>query len=138
MACLKRALYLEPFEWIISYNLGLVHLSTGQFASAFHFLSASINLHPDFPSAYHYLAVALAKLDDLDHAIVAYDRAATLEDDLSTRLNFAITLTNAGKHDDARKQLSQAEALYSAADDETRDDPGINERMTALRAALGE
>jgi tetratricopeptide (TPR) repeat protein len=24
VACLKRALYLDPFEWIISYNLGLV------------------------------------------------------------------------------------------------------------------
>ena len=22
IACLKRALYLDPFEWIISYNLG--------------------------------------------------------------------------------------------------------------------
>ena len=30
IACLKRALYLDPFEWIISYNLGLVHLNTGQ------------------------------------------------------------------------------------------------------------
>ena len=25
------ALYLEPFEWIIAYNLGLVHLWTEQF-----------------------------------------------------------------------------------------------------------
>jgi Bardet-Biedl syndrome 4 protein len=24
IACLKKALYLGPFEWIISYNLGLV------------------------------------------------------------------------------------------------------------------
>ena len=30
IACLKRALYLDPLEWIISYNLGLVHLNTGQ------------------------------------------------------------------------------------------------------------
>ena len=33
IACLKRALYLDPFEWIISYNLGLVHLNTGQCAA---------------------------------------------------------------------------------------------------------
>eukprot|EP00002_Diphylleia_rotans_P014613 TRINITY_DN2847_c0_g1_i3.p1 TRINITY_DN2847_c0_g1~~TRINITY_DN2847_c0_g1_i3.p1 ORF type:complete len:350 (-),score=51.14 TRINITY_DN2847_c0_g1_i3:152-1201(-) len=31
IACLKRALYLSPFEWIISYNLGIVHLHTGQY-----------------------------------------------------------------------------------------------------------
>ena len=30
VACLKKALYLDPFEWIISYNLGLVHLKKEQ------------------------------------------------------------------------------------------------------------
>lgn len=59
IACLKRALYLDPFEWIVSYNLGLVHLNTGQYASAFHYLSASINLKPDFPSSYMYLGITL-------------------------------------------------------------------------------
>lgn len=79
IACLKHALYLDPFEWIISYNLGLVHLSTGQvsapapqcacrpcrsrsaaqYASAFHYFSASINLKPDFASSYMYLAITL-------------------------------------------------------------------------------
>ena len=48
----KHYRYLDPFEWIISYNLGLVHLNTGQYASAFHFFSSSINLKPDFPSSY--------------------------------------------------------------------------------------
>jgi Bardet-Biedl syndrome 4 protein len=52
IACLKKALYLGPFEWIISYNLGLVHLNTGQYASAFHYFSTSINLKPDFPHSY--------------------------------------------------------------------------------------
>jgi hypothetical protein len=42
--CLKRALYLGPFEWIVSYNLGLVHLHTQQYTSAFHHFSTSINL----------------------------------------------------------------------------------------------
>lgn len=37
VACLKRAVYFTPFEWIISYNLGVVHLATGQYASAFHY-----------------------------------------------------------------------------------------------------
>lgn len=38
IACLKHASYLAPFEWMIAYNLGLVHLRTKQYASAFHFL----------------------------------------------------------------------------------------------------
>ena len=42
IACLKKALYLDPFEWIISYNLGLVHLNTGHYASAFHHFSVCV------------------------------------------------------------------------------------------------
>ncbi|KAJ9508090.1 hypothetical protein QJQ45_021437 [Haematococcus lacustris] len=75
IACLKKALYLGPFEWIISYNLGLVHLHTDQAASAFHYLSASINLKSDFPHSYMYLAVALSKLEDIDNACAAYEKA---------------------------------------------------------------
>lgn len=100
IACLKRALYLDPFEWIISYNLGLVHLNTGQYASAFHYFSASINLKPDFPSSYMYLAITLrcvavgwrctvvvfhgnlfvfSRLDDFENACSAYEKAIEME-----------------------------------------------------------
>jgi tetratricopeptide (TPR) repeat protein len=79
IACLKRALYLDPFEWIISYNLGLVHLNTDQYASAFHYLSASINLKPDFPSSYMYLGITLSRLDDFENACSAYEKAIRME-----------------------------------------------------------
>ena len=79
IASLKRALYFAPFEWIISFNLGLVHLCTSQYASAFHFFSASINLKPDFASTYMYLAITLNRLDDYENACSAYDKALDLE-----------------------------------------------------------
>merc|ERR1712072_328796 len=89
IACLKRALYLDPFEWIISYNLGLVHLNTGQYASAFHFFSASINLKPDFASSYMYLAITLARLHDFENATSAYDKAIEMDgSDHLFRLNY--------------------------------------------------
>jgi Bardet-Biedl syndrome 4 protein len=79
VACLKRALYLDPFEWITSYNLGLVHLNTGQYASAFHFFSAAINLKPDFASSYMYLAITLGRLDDFENACSAFEKAIEME-----------------------------------------------------------
>lgn len=79
IACLKRALYLDPFEWIIAYNLGLVHLNTGQYASAFHFFSSSINLKPDFASSYMYLGITLSRLEDFDNACAAYEKATEME-----------------------------------------------------------
>ena len=59
VSCLKRANYLSPFDWKILYNLGLVHLSLQQFASAFHFLSASINLRPNRGQTFMLLASKL-------------------------------------------------------------------------------
>jgi Bardet-Biedl syndrome 4 protein len=44
VSCLKQAVYLAPFEASINYNLGVVHLHTEQYASAFHYFSAAINL----------------------------------------------------------------------------------------------
>lgn len=56
ISCLKRAHYLSPFDWKVLYNLGLVHLTMQQFASAFHFLSAAINLNPRMGELYMLLA----------------------------------------------------------------------------------
>lgn len=56
ISCLKRANYLAPFDWKILYNLGLVHLTMQQYASAFHFLSAAINFQPKMGELYMLLA----------------------------------------------------------------------------------
>lgn len=56
ISCLKRANYLSPFDWKVLYNLGLVHLTMQQYASAFHFLSAAINLHTRMGELYMLLA----------------------------------------------------------------------------------
>ena len=42
-----------------------------RYASAFHYFSTSINLKPDFPSSYMYLAITLNRLDDFDNACQA-------------------------------------------------------------------
>mmetsp|Transcript_23304 Transcript_23304/g.68672 ORF Transcript_23304/g.68672 Transcript_23304/m.68672 type:complete len:301 (-) Transcript_23304:271-1173(-) len=137
IACLKRALYLDPFEWIISYNLGLVHLNTGQYASAFHFFSSSINLKPDFPSSYMYLAITLSRLDDFENACSAYEKAIEMEDDHLFELNFAITLCNNDELEKAKQHFARFEAIYGKLDEETRNsDPEIAEQRQALASLL--
>lgn len=59
IACLKKASYLAPFEWLTAYNLGLAHLAAGQAASAFQHLSAAVNLKPDFGPTYGSLRARL-------------------------------------------------------------------------------
>ncbi|XP_051547775.1 Bardet-Biedl syndrome 4 protein-like isoform X2 [Myxocyprinus asiaticus] len=80
ISCLKRANYLSPFDWKILYNLGLVHLTMQQYASAFHFLSAAINLQPRMSELYMLLAVALTNLDDADNARRSYEQAIQLDE----------------------------------------------------------
>merc|ERR1712093_581500 len=137
IACLKRALYLDPFEWIISYNLGLVHLNTGQYASAFHYFSASINLKPDFPSSYMYLAITLSRLDDFANACSAYEKANDMESDHMFHLNFAITLFNRGDAVEAKRQFLLFDDLYSQLDEEQRSsDSEVAEQRTVLQHLL--
>merc|ERR1711975_199692 len=113
IACLKRAIYLDPFEWITSYNLGLVHLNTGQYASAFHYFSTSINLKSDFPSSYMYLAITLSRLDDFENACSAYEKAIEMEED------------------------HLFEQLFEKLDDDTKNsDPEVLEQRQALATLL--
>jgi len=137
IACLKRALYLDPFEWIISYNLGLVHLSTGQYASAFHFFSASINLKPDWPSSYMYLAITLSRLEDFANACSAYEKAIDMDTDHMFHLNFAITLLNNGDTVEARNQFALFETAFSQLDEEQKGaDPEVQEQRQLLQGLL--
>mmetsp|Transcript_6202 Transcript_6202/g.21988 ORF Transcript_6202/g.21988 Transcript_6202/m.21988 type:complete len:179 (-) Transcript_6202:752-1288(-) len=138
IACLKKALYLDPFEWIISYNLGLVHLHTEQYASAFHYFSSSINLKPDFPSSYMQLAIALSRLDDYDNACAAYEKAIEMDSDFLFHLNYAVMLVNNGQVDKAREQFDQFEALYAEADEETKNsDKDVGVMRSLLMNVLG-
>ncbi|XP_071480015.1 BBSome complex member BBS4-like [Diadema antillarum] len=110
ISCLKRAAYLSPFDWKIMYNLGLVHLTMQQYASAFHFVSAAINLRPKMGQLYMLLAVALTYLDDDENAKHAYEQAVALElKDPSVWLNYAVFLYNRGERKTAAKHYATFE-----------------------------
>ncbi len=139
ISCLKRAMYLDPFAWIIAYNLGLVHLNTGQYASAFHYFSSSINLvratgAPDFASAYMYLGVTLVRLNDFENACQAYEKALEIDrDDHLCHLNYAVSLLNAGQEKSAEKHLEHFERIFADLDeDEKNNDPDVLEVRAEL------
>jgi Bardet-Biedl syndrome 4 protein len=165
ISCLKHALYLDPFEWIVAYNLGLVHLNTGQYASAFHYLSAAISAKPAFAHSYMYLAIALGRLDDFENACAAYEKAIALADAAAGsgagagagasaaaaqaaaapegshlfHLNFAITLYNNDEVERAAEQLSLFERLYQQLDDEARSaDADVVAQREALTQAIAD
>jgi Bardet-Biedl syndrome 4 protein len=114
ISCLKRALALDPFEWITLYNLGLVHLHSEQFASAFHYLSASINLKHDFSLTFVNLAITLSRMDDFLNARDAYEKALQLDkdqggDSTTAHFNYVVLLANKGDFKEAREHLEAFE-----------------------------
>ena len=78
ISCLKRATYLSPMDWKILFNLGLVHLTVGLNASAFHYISASIAQKPR-AKLFMFLGIALFRLDDRKNAKMAYEQALAMD-----------------------------------------------------------
>lgn len=76
VSCLFRARYLNPLDWRISYNLGLLHLHLGQFASSFHFLKASASTSSGYPLVVSLIGVVLESLRDVPGAAKAHAAAA--------------------------------------------------------------
>lgn len=110
ISCLKRANYLAPFEWQILYNLGLVHLTMQQYASAFHFLSAAVNYMPSNAQLYMLMAISLNQLEDTENAKQAYEKALLLDNkDPSIPLNYCVFCYNNGERKLALKQLKEFE-----------------------------
>ncbi|XP_076863147.1 BBSome complex member BBS4 [Brachyhypopomus gauderio] len=140
ISCLKRANYLSPFDWKVLYNLGLVHLTMQQYASAFHFLSAAINLQPRMGELYMLLAVALTNLDDADNARRSYEQAAQLDDaNPLVNLNFAVLLYNQGDKKAALLQYQEMERKVGVLMESSTNaefDPELIEMAQKMGAAL--
>ncbi|XP_047015808.1 Bardet-Biedl syndrome 4 protein [Ictalurus punctatus] len=140
ISCLKRANYLSPFDWKVLYNLGLVHLTMQQYASAFHFLSAAINLHTRMGELYMLLAVALTNLDDVENARRSYEQAVQLdESNPLVNLNFAVLLYNQGDKKAALEQYQEMEKKVNTLiehNSNTEFDPELIEMAHKMGAAL--
>jgi len=134
ISCLKHAAFLAPFEWTIMHNLGLVFLAMGQYASAFHYLSAAITLKPKIAKLFMLLAVALTHLDSLEDAKKAYQQAIQLKGDLMVHLNFAVLLNKCSEQREAAHQLS----LFKKQLENSQSfiDPEAKEMATRLEATL--
>ena len=139
IACLKKALLLGPFEWVISFNLGLVYLNTEQYVSAFNFFSAAINLKSDFAHSYMYLGTTLSKLEDFDNACIAYERAIEMSpDEWLFHLNYAIMLRKMNDLEQATKHfLTFLDKSKDLDDDKLLEEDVVAARMALERDLLG-
>ena len=136
ISCLQKAHYLDPFEWIVSFNLGLVHLHTKQHASAFHFFNSAVNRKKDYAPCYMYMGVALAAMDDLENAYLAFEKSLKLKDDHTCRLNYAATLCNQGRVEECRTHFARYEVLIGELGPDADPEDGMLDLAERLRGRL--
>jgi Flp pilus assembly protein TadD len=106
--------------------------------------SASINLKADHAASYMYLGLTLSRLDDIDNACSAYDKALELQPQCTlTLLNYATSLlTHAADHSDAARVstlLAAAEAQLQQQQSDSSKSDNTAQLVThceQLRAAL--
>lgn len=113
IACLKKALYLDPLQWIINFNLGLVYILTGQFSSAYIHMNAVANLKSSLSIVFMYLGLILSRLTDVQSSIEFYEKSLNLEENYLTSFNYVVSLINNEMLGNARVKYSDFVKIFN-------------------------
>ena len=111
--CLKRALYLAPFEWFISFNLGLVYLKNEQYVTAFVHMNTAANLSKNQPNVYLYLAIICSELNNDGNAKNCFERALSLKEDPIILFNYIIFLLKKKMFKEAKEKFDKLKDINS-------------------------
>jgi len=90
--CLKRALFLAPFEWIISFNLGLIYLKSEQYVTAFVHMNTAANLNKNNYQIYLYLAIICGELNNDGNAKNCFEKSLSIKEDPIVLFNYIVFL----------------------------------------------
>jgi TolB-like protein/lipoprotein NlpI len=117
MAEMEKARLLDPLSPIINTDEAVFRLSAGQTDQAIRQLQQTIQLDPNFAEAHRSLAVAYAKQNKLNEAMVEAHKALELNPrNIGVRATVGYVAAVSGDHGQAEKILRE---LKSVADGET-------------------
>ncbi|MBQ0052544.1 MAG: tetratricopeptide repeat protein [Treponema sp.] len=68
IACLKRALSLEKFNYLLWYNLGLTYRDAGEYKKSLHALEQAHQLNEDDDEVIEMLAIVCLNLGEMEEA----------------------------------------------------------------------
>jgi adenylate cyclase len=135
----RKAIELDPDDFIAHWTLGRIHFSTGALEQALGLFRRVIEIKPGFFSAYADLAQTCDGLGRKDEAQVARRQVLELlpnyllqnPDDARARMYYALALVINGQRDDALREGTKALELSA-------DDPMMLYNCACLYARLGE
>jgi adenylate cyclase len=135
----RKAIELDPEDFVAHWTLGRIHFTNGEFEHAYGLFRRVIELKPTFFTAHMDLAMTCDGLKRPDEARAARDRVLELlpnyllqnPDDSRGRMIHAVALAEKGKKDEALREGDKALEINS-------DDPLMLYNGACLYARLGE
>ena len=135
----RKAIELDPEDFVAHWTLGRIHFTNGEFEQAYRLFRRVIELKPTFVTAHMDLAMTCDGLGRPDEARAARDRVLELlpnyllqnPDDSRARMLHAVALAEKGRKDEALREGGKALEI-------SPDDPLILYNCACLYARLGE
>jgi adenylate cyclase len=112
----RKAIELDPDNFVAQWTLGRIHFTNGQMEQALALFQRVIELKPKFFTAHNDLAMTYEALNRLDEARATRDKLLELlpiyllqnPDDAQSRLVYAVSLAEAGRKDEALREGATA------------------------------
>ena len=138
-ASARKAIELDPDDFIAYWTLGRIHFANGEYAQAYDVYQRVIKLKPEFVNAYSDLRMTCQRLGREQEAGLA--RGQLLErmptyllqnpDDARQRMLYATALAEIGHNDEALREGAQAQDL-------SPNDPAMLYNVACVYSRLGE
>jgi serine/threonine-protein kinase len=107
---IRRAEELDPLSHAVSVTAGIVRFVNRDYEGAIEQLEKTLELEPDYFSAYAWLQGAYSELGRYEEAIRAYERLAELRPDMpGSDLSLALIHARCGRREKALEILDQVE-----------------------------
>jgi adenylate cyclase len=135
----RKAIELEPDDFVAHWTLGRIHFTNGEFEQAHALFRRVTELKPGFFSGFADLAQTCDQLGRVDDARAARTRVLQLlptyllqsPDDSRARMFYAVSLAEIGKKEEALREGSKALDI-------SPDDPMMLYNCACLYSRLGE
>ena len=136
--CLKRALYLAPFEWVISYNLGLIYLKLEQYVTAFIHMNTAVNLNKNNHLSYLYLGIICSELNNDGNAKNCFEKSLAIKEEGITLYNYILFLFKKKMFKEAGEKYEKLLKIFSKYKKDSEEYKLIESQMNILKKIFGK
>ena len=135
--CLKRALYLAPFEWIISFNLGLAYLKNEQYVTAFVHMNTAANMNKNNYLILLYLAIICGELNNDGNAKNCFEKSLAIKEDPIVLFNYVVFLLRKKNLNEAKDKFAKLSKIFGKKKNNSEEYQLIEAQMPTIQKILG-